>query len=401
MAASTQYDVIVVGGGIAGSCLAGVLARGGLSVVLLEREAAFRDRVRGELTWPWGVEQARQAGLDIVQQAAGTVPLRSLTPYEDGMASASDWEVSGEETTGLGFLHPRFQESAFTWAASQGAETIRPAKAIGFTRNGASSVRVAHEGRERELTARLVVGADGKQSAARRWTGGTSVADPEHHRFGGVLLANAGFERGPVYYNWNPGIMLVWFAAGAEHTRLYVSMQKDRLQATGVDRSFEALLEFAAERLGNEPLASAEQAGPIGIFPNSCIWASELAGDGVVLIGDAAGAPDPSEGHGTSLLFWDVRQLSELLLDSRDWDAAVRAFSERRRAVYHVLRTIDHWWQIFFDSSDEASRLMEGHLRAREHDPTLGGLTSIEITGPEGIAVDESARKRWFGEDLG
>ena len=57
MAASTQYDVVVVGGGIAGSCLAGVLARGGLAVLLLERESAFRDRVRGELTWPWGVDR--------------------------------------------------------------------------------------------------------------------------------------------------------------------------------------------------------------------------------------------------------------------------------------------------------------------------------------------------------
>src|SRR5215218_10553627 len=143
LAASTQYDVIVVGGGIAGSCLAGVLARGGLSVLLLERESAFRDRVRGELTWPWGVEEARRARLEIVQQMASCVPLRSLTPYEGGIVAESDWEVPAEATTGLGFLHPRFQECAFTWAAAQGVETIRPAKAIGFARNGLSTVRVA------------------------------------------------------------------------------------------------------------------------------------------------------------------------------------------------------------------------------------------------------------------
>src|SRR5215218_3608993 len=106
LAASTQYDVIVVGGGIAGSCLAGVLARGGLSVLLLERESAFRDRVRGELTWPWGVDEARRAGLHVVQQSAGTVPLRSLTPYEGGVVAEPDWAVPAENTPGLGFLHP-------------------------------------------------------------------------------------------------------------------------------------------------------------------------------------------------------------------------------------------------------------------------------------------------------
>jgi menaquinone-9 beta-reductase len=400
MAASTQYDVVVVGGGIAGSCLAGVLARGGLAVLLLERESAFRDRVRGELTWPWGVAEARRAGLEIVQQLVGAVPLRSLTPYEGGVVAESDWAVSAEDTPGLGFLHPRFQEVAFTWAAAQGVETIRPAKAVGFARNGRPSVRVVQEGSETEYRARLVVAADGKLSAARRWTGGETVADQEHHRFGGVLVANGLVERGAVNYAWNPGEMVIWFAAGSDHTRLYVTMQADQLREAGVDRSFDALIGFAAERLPAGALANAEQAGPIGFFSNSCIWASELVGNGVVLVGDAAGAPDPSQGHGTSLVFWDVRQLSELLLESTNWDGAIRAFAERRQRVYNVIRTIDHWWHIFFDTGVEATQRLEGHLRAREHDPTIGGLARVEINGPAELVADEAARRRWFGEDL-
>ena len=400
MAASTQYDVIVVGGGIAGSCLAGVLAREGLGVLLLEREAAFRDRVRGELTFPWGVVEARRAGLEIVQQLVGAVPLRSLTPYEGGIVAEPDWAVSPEETPGLGFLHPRFQEVAFTWAATQGAETMRPAKAVNFARNGRSSVRVVHEGREFEYDARLVVAADGKLSAARRWAGGETVADPEHHRFGGVLVTDEHCAPGALNYAWTPGEMVLWFAAGAYHTRLYVSLQAERLRTTEIDRSFETLIGFVADRLPEGALANARQAGPIGFFPNSCVWASELAGNGVVLVGDAAGAPDPSQGHGTSLLFWDVRQLSQLLLESTNWDGAIRAFAERRRNVYNVIRTIDQWWQIFFDTSVEATQRLEGHLLAPEHDPTVGGLARIEITGPEGLAVDETARRRWFGESL-
>ena len=360
MAASTQYDVVVVGGGIAGSCLAGVLARGGLAVLLLERESAFRDRVRGELTWPWGVAEARRAGLEIVQQLVGAVPLRSLTPYEGGVVAESDWAVSAEDTPGLGFLHPRFQEVAFTWAAAQGVETIRPAKAVGFARNGRPSVRVVQEGSETEYRARLVVAADGKLSAARRWTGGETVADQEHHRFGGVLVANGRVERGAVNYAWNPGEMVIWFAAGSDHTRLYVTMQADQLREAGVDRSFDALIGFAAERLPAGALANAEQAGPIGFFSNSCIWASEPVGNGVVLVGDAAGAPDPSQGHGTSLVFWDVRQLSELLLESTNWDGAIREFAERRQRVYNVIRTIDHWWHIFFDTERRGNAAFGG-----------------------------------------
>ena len=41
-------DVVVVGGGVAGSAAAARLATAGLSVIVLERETVFTDRVRGE-----------------------------------------------------------------------------------------------------------------------------------------------------------------------------------------------------------------------------------------------------------------------------------------------------------------------------------------------------------------
>jgi choline dehydrogenase-like flavoprotein len=53
--ASTVFDVVVVGGGVAGSSLGAALARAGLEVLVVEREARFRDRVRGDSLFPWGV----------------------------------------------------------------------------------------------------------------------------------------------------------------------------------------------------------------------------------------------------------------------------------------------------------------------------------------------------------
>jgi flavin-dependent dehydrogenase len=42
------FEVIIIGGGIAGNALAAVLARAGKAVLVLERSTVYRDRVRGE-----------------------------------------------------------------------------------------------------------------------------------------------------------------------------------------------------------------------------------------------------------------------------------------------------------------------------------------------------------------
>ena len=51
---SPTPDVVIAGGGIAGSALAAVLARGNVQVAVLEHDLEPVDRVRGESMAPWG-----------------------------------------------------------------------------------------------------------------------------------------------------------------------------------------------------------------------------------------------------------------------------------------------------------------------------------------------------------
>ncbi len=71
-----SYDLIIVGGGLAGSTLAKALAERGASVLVLEREVNFRGRVRGEGMLPWGVAEARALGIyeQLVDTCGHTVP---------------------------------------------------------------------------------------------------------------------------------------------------------------------------------------------------------------------------------------------------------------------------------------------------------------------------------------
>jgi flavin-dependent dehydrogenase len=58
-----EYDIIVVGGGLGGASLAKAMAEHDARVLVLERERRFKDRVRGEGMWPWGIAELKELGV--------------------------------------------------------------------------------------------------------------------------------------------------------------------------------------------------------------------------------------------------------------------------------------------------------------------------------------------------
>ena len=79
-----RYDLIVIGGGLAGAALARAMAAGGARVLVLERELRFRDRVRGEGMHPWGVavDEVPLTGARILAAAPGGGEAREGTLME-------------------------------------------------------------------------------------------------------------------------------------------------------------------------------------------------------------------------------------------------------------------------------------------------------------------------------
>jgi 2-polyprenyl-6-methoxyphenol hydroxylase-like FAD-dependent oxidoreductase len=78
---STDYDLIVIGAGIAGSVLFHSVSESGARVLLFECETEFKDRVRGEVLAPWGVAEAQALGIDEPLLAPGAHGLRWLDQY--------------------------------------------------------------------------------------------------------------------------------------------------------------------------------------------------------------------------------------------------------------------------------------------------------------------------------
>ena len=79
--ASQTYDIITVGGGIAGSILARAMAQHGAKVLILESATSFRDRVRGEAMGPWSTKETMELGVYDTRMAAGANHLRYWNEY--------------------------------------------------------------------------------------------------------------------------------------------------------------------------------------------------------------------------------------------------------------------------------------------------------------------------------
>jgi len=395
------YDVAIVGGGIAGSALAAVLSRNGRSVLVIERELRFRDRVRGEGIHPWGVAEATRIGFADVLTAAGAQPLPIWQSYEDRSPKEPfHWEdVSIDGLPEIGVHHPKLQEAAIATAREGGAIILRPAKVTEIRPGECAGITVLVEGRLEAVQARLIVGADGRHSATRRAMESKTLADQPHHRFGGVLVDGLALADNATHEASFPGGRVFVMPQGAGRARAYLVTAADRNLDVMSDHSGSEAIRFLARLYPEGSWDGTTVAGPIAFFSNADEWSESISGSGVVLIGDAAGANDPSVGNGISLVLRDVRILSELLATTEDWQAAIEEFGRQRAAYFEVLRQHAHWLAILVtEEGPESDQRRERVAVAREQDPTAGGFSTIFAKGPDGLVANEAARRIFFGE---
>ncbi len=404
-ATSTSADIFISGGGIAGGSLAIVLARQGMDVHLAERAPEFHDRIRGETIHPWGVKELRGIGLyDVAVNGARAQEQVFWQTIRDREAQTpSRWTDNFPDApNGLGFNHVELQAALIDEAARSGATIHRPAESAYSRVDGAPLVTVTSDGVSREIRPRLVVGADGERSATRSWMGGALRYDPTHHALGGVLARGLGLATDRIHQAFMEGGFAFVSPQADDRARVYLVTSND--DAATIQRSPDAGDQIVRRLIDATPegytTGEWRIIGPAGFFPNAIATAEIPSSNDTVLIGDAAGKNDPSQGHGLSLVFHDVATLSGLL-GELPWTEVPDAFHAHRSGVFETLRQHAHWNERqATETGPEIDALRERIRLSREIDPTAAGFAGIFATGPMGLEATDEARCVFLGEDF-
>jgi 2-polyprenyl-6-methoxyphenol hydroxylase-like FAD-dependent oxidoreductase len=386
-----SFHTIVAGGGIAGSAVALALARAGRRVLIVERERAYRDRIRGEGLHSWGLRDAEQLG---VRELLYKTCAHALPAWDTHVAGVLVARRDLPSTTragceSVGFHHPEMQQALLDAAQAAGAEVMRDARVVSVRAGREPEVRF-DDGRA--AGASLVVVADGRSSPLRGELGVPTERAPQGLRISGVLLQGATppLDAVSVFLPPTFGLAALLFPQPRGRVRLYLASHPaiDERTYAG-DHELPALLERCIE-LGvpQSWLADAQAVGPLGTFDGTPLSAAPVELQGVVLVGDAAGCLDPAFGSGMSLALRDARSLSDLVIDSDHPQAAIKVFVLQRHDYYERLLRLEAWMtRLLYETGPAAdSKRFTG----------LGRLAELGIdvvgAGPDSNLDDETER---------
>ena len=129
-AVEVNAEVLIVGGGLAGSAAAIWLARAGRDVVVIEREGQAHHKVCGEFLSREALHYLKLLGLDVV--SFGAVPIGAVR-----LAGNSGFSEAKLPFVAQSLTRRRLDEELLQMAADAGARVMRGCRVSGLEREGA------------------------------------------------------------------------------------------------------------------------------------------------------------------------------------------------------------------------------------------------------------------------
>jgi len=339
------YDVVIIGGGLSGLSLACVLGASGVNTLCLDAAPRFNPEKAGDLRTTaisWGSHKILDRAGIWAELAPEACPITDIEILD------------GDSPVLLEFLSSEIGDKPFGWicanadlraalqerAAALETVTHIPACPVAEIETGEDGVScTAQDGRV--FTARLLVGADGRQSFVRRaleipergWEYGqravictaahenphNNIAVEHFHPQGPFAILPMSDGHGDSKNEVHRSSVVFTEHGPARHSLMKMD-----------DQCFEAALatRFPA-RYGDVRVI-----GQRAVYPLSLVHAARYTGPRTALIADAAHGIHPIAGQGLNLGFRDVARLADLIREAQPEEIGapdMLAEYERRR----------------------------------------------------------------------
>ncbi|MFJ8039230.1 NAD(P)/FAD-dependent oxidoreductase [Kitasatospora sp. NPDC096147] len=348
-----QYDVVISGASLAGCAAAILLARQGVRVALLERRtdpAAYKVLCTHSLTanaYPVLAELGLTEALDRTGAPHNDARWWTRWGWIEPKAAPGGPELPYGYNIRRSKLDPLIRDRA---AGTPGVDLLLGHQVSGLIREDGRTqgVRVTTPDGERELRARLVVGADGKDSAVARHAG-IAARQYENGRFGYLAqyrdLPLAGGS-GQVWF-LEPD-MAYAFPNEDGVTVLAVLVRKQEHLAAFREDVEGSFLKFVRALPEAPPVDRAQRISKFIGTVNYPLQSRRPTAPGLALIGDAALTTDPLWGVGCGWALESARWLAEVVGPALaaggplDRPLAAYAWRHRRRLSPHQLLAADY-----------------------------------------------------------
>ena len=380
-----QFDLIIVGGGLAGASLAVALRDTALRVALVEGQAPTRPEgwdARVYAISPANVAFLERIGVWKHLDAERMAPIHGMDVRGDagGRLAFSAYEAGVAE---LGWILESSLMACEFWesAKRQGNLTLlcpsRP-KSLDFAADGARLELVDGS----ILSARLLVGADGRDSWVRRTAGLSAVNTPYGEK---GVVANLETERP------HRNVAHQWFRADGVLAYLPLPGNRISIVWSTPDENADQLCALPPDvfcqrvgAAGNDCLGRLQLVTPPVAFPLRLMRVPQTVGPRLALVGDAAHGIHPLSGHGINLGFQDASELATLLAGVRPWqdigdERFLRRYQRARREETVLMQT----------TTDSLRRLFGDGL------PGLRGLRNLGLNLTNGLPFVKNALVRY------
>lgn len=320
-----QFDICIVGAGMAGATIAAYLAPRGINIALIDKSFTEKKRIVGELLQPGAIQSLEKMGLTDLLQGFDAQPVYGYALFKDSEHFAIPYNDDGStKYHGYGLQNGRFLQKIRA-NALQNATVTQIEGAVTELCEDDDKVIIGvkykekRSGEVKRIDARLTITSDGFFSSLRKHLASTEKSVTSY--FIGFILKDCQLP----YPNYGHVFLsgptpFICYPISSNEVRVLIDYPGDKQpRKSDIGPYLEKNVAPYIPEGMKEYYDNALQQNQLKVMPNHYLAAKPILKKGAVLLGDALNMRHPLTGGGITAVFSDVYLLSTYLLSMPDF----------------------------------------------------------------------------------